>query len=74
MRSSVSMLTPKAFSIRKAISADNAARPLNRAERAGRVTPSTLAASVTDSLWGSTISARMKRPGWEGLAIRMLYS
>src|SRR3954467_11800152 len=46
----------KRLSMRNAISDDNAARWLSSAERAGRVTPSTLAASVSESSSASMIS------------------
>src|ERR1035437_10309172 len=71
MRMSVSILTPKAFSKRSAISPDRSALPLSRLDRAGRETWSTLAAAVTDRPCGSMISVRMKSPGWGGFNIRM---
>jgi hypothetical protein len=43
MRMSVSIDTPKAFSIRRAISGDSEARSLMKADTAGRVTLSTAA-------------------------------
>ena len=43
------MRTPKAFSIRRAISTDNAERSFRRDERAGRVTPNALAATVMET-------------------------
>jgi hypothetical protein len=48
MRISVSMETPKAYSMRSAISGDKSTCSFNSAESAGRVTPSAFAASVTD--------------------------
>jgi hypothetical protein len=64
MRISVSMETPKAFSMRSAISGDKSTCSFNSVESAGRVTPSAFAASVTDSGMAPTISWRMKPPTW----------
>src|SRR5580698_9996663 len=71
---SVSIFTSNAFSIRSAISPDRSALPFSRLERAGRETRRTLAAAVTDKPRGSTISVRMKSPGWGGFAIRITIS
>jgi hypothetical protein len=70
MRISVSIETPNAFSMRSAISGDNAARSFSRADSAGRVTPNALAASVTDSSGASTISLFTNPPGCAGFFTR----
>src|SRR5579862_1198228 len=63
MRISVSILTPKAFSIRKAISPESAALLFKRLERAGLETPKAAAAAVTERPAGTMISVRMKIAG-----------
>ncbi len=45
IRINVSILTPKAFSMRSAMLPDRSDRPLRNADRVGRETPSTLAAT-----------------------------
>jgi len=65
-RMSMSIFTPKALSIRSAISPDRSALPFSKLERAGRDTRNALAASVTVNPAGSTISVRMKSPGCGG--------
>src|SRR5262245_53002357 len=72
MRISVSMLTPNAFSMRNAISGDKEERSFSSVDNAARVTPSALAAAVTESPSGSTISARTKPPGCGGFFSRKL--
>src|ERR1700683_3933948 len=67
----VSALSPKACWMRTAISPERLARPLRKADKAGRETPRTLAAAVTDRPRGSIISERMKSPGCDGLNIRI---
>src|SRR5271166_2871334 len=67
MRMSVSIFTPKAFSMRSAMSPERSALPFNRLESAGRETLSAAAAAVTDRPAGWIISVRMKSPGWGGL-------
>ena len=57
------MLTPKAFSMRSAISAESAAWPFSRAESVARRTPRMAAALVTLRPNSSITSARMKSPG-----------
>src|SRR5258706_7849330 len=71
MRMRVSILTPKAFSIRSAISPERLALPFNRLDRVGRETCRTRAAAVTERPRGSMISVRMKSPGWGGLSVRI---
>src|SRR5260370_33940499 len=66
IRIRVSIFTPNAFSMRSAISPERLAFPFNKPESAGRDTPSTFAAAVTDNSAGSTISVRMKSPGCGG--------
>jgi hypothetical protein len=56
--------------MRNAISDDSAARSFSSAERAGRVTPSALAASVTERSNASTISLFTNPPGWAGFFMR----
>jgi hypothetical protein len=58
--------------MRKAISGESAERSFRNVESAGRVTPKTAAAAVTESSVGSMISARTKPPGCGGLFIRKL--
>src|SRR5215471_5526340 len=70
IRISVSIRTPKAFSIRSAMSPDRSAWPLSRLERATRDTPSACAPAVTVSPSGSRISVRMKLPGCGGFCMR----
>src|ERR1035441_10672705 len=71
---SVSILTPKAFSIRRAISPERSALPLRRLDRAGRDTCSATAAAVTVKPAGMIISVRMKSPGWGGFFIGIAFS
>ena len=54
---------PNAFDSRIAISGKTPALPLIRRDSAARLTPSTLAVSVTDSPSGSRQSTRTDRPG-----------
>ena len=61
------MLMPKAFSMRRAISGDREDLAFSRSERVARRTPRISAALVTLSPRSSTISVRMKSPGWEGV-------
>lgn len=68
---SVSIFTPKAFSMRRAISPGRLALRLSRLDSAGRDTRRVLATAVTDSPDGSMISVRMKSPGWGGFLIGM---
>ena len=51
--------------MRSAMSPERSALPLSKLESAGRETRSA-AAAVTDRPAGSTISVRMKSPGWGG--------
>src|SRR6185437_4572656 len=62
----VSILTPKAFSKRKAMSPERSAFPLSKLDRVGRETRNALAAAVTVSTAGSIISVLMKSPGCGG--------
>src|SRR5580658_8942321 len=66
IRISVSILTPKAFSMRRAMSPERAAFPLSRLESAGREIFNPAAAAVTVRPAGSMISVRMKSPGCGG--------
>src|ERR1035437_761974 len=68
---SVSIFTPKAFSMRSAMSPERSALPLRRLDSAGRETRSATAAAVTDRPAGWMISVRMKSPGWDGFFIGM---
>src|ERR1035441_7468662 len=72
MRMSVSILIPKAFSMRRAISPERLALPFRRLDKAGRETCSAGAASVTDRPAGSMISVRMKSPGCGGFFMGMV--
>jgi len=65
MRMRVSILTPKAFSIRRAMLPESAALPFRRLDKAGRETcnAAAAAAGVTQRPAGSMISVRMKSPG-----------
>ena len=78
IRSNMSILTSKAFSMRSAISGDNAALPFSRSESVARRTPRISAAFVTFKPSSSMTSVRMKSPGWEGvmftLIVRSKYS
>ena len=60
------MLIPNALSMRRAISPDRPAFWFKRFDSAGRDTPSTFAAAVTDSPCVSTTSVLMKSPGVNG--------
>src|SRR6266404_6024708 len=71
---SVSIFTPKAFSMRSAMSPDRSALPLRRLDRAGRETRSAAAAAVTDKPAGWMISVRMKSPGWGGFFMGMAFA
>ena len=62
MRLSVSIKTPKAYSKRNAMSGDKEARWFKNADKAGRVSPRTRAASVTLSAKGSKILNLTKAP------------
>src|SRR5208337_5108812 len=66
------IFTPKAFSMRSAMSPERSALPLSRLDSAGRATRSAAAAAVTDRPAGSIISVRTKSPGWGGLFIGMV--
>src|SRR5208337_4791418 len=66
MRSSMSMLTSNAFSMRSAISGERAALPFIRSERVARRTPNTSAASLMLKPNSPRISSRMNSPGWGG--------
>src|SRR5437899_3725016 len=68
----VSIFTPKAFSMRSAMSPDRSALPLRRLDSAGRETRSAAAAAVTDKPAGWMISVRMKSPGWGGFFMGMV--
>src|ERR1700691_1554228 len=72
MRMSVSIFTPKAFSMRSAMSPERDALPFSRLDSAGRETFSAAAAAVTDSPAGWMISVRMKSPGWGGFFMGMM--
>ena len=61
------MLTPKAFSIRSAISGDSAALPFSRSDSVARRTPRIAAAYVTFRPNSSITSKRTNSPGWEGV-------
>jgi hypothetical protein len=74
IRIKVSILTPKAFSMRSAISPERAALPFSKLDNAGRETPNATAAAVTDRPTGAMISVRMKSPGWGGFIIGMVSS
>jgi len=63
---SVSMFTPKAFSIRSAISGDSDVFSFTRSESVTRRTPSTSAPVLTLRPCGSRISSRMNAPGCSG--------
>src|SRR5271157_4352440 len=69
----VSIFTPKAFSMRSAMSPERSALPLSRLDRAGRDTCSAAAAAVTDRPAGAIISVRMKSPGWGGFFMGMAF-
>src|SRR5467141_936234 len=71
---SVSIFTPKAFSMRSAMSPDRSALPLSRLDKAGRETRSAAAAAVTDKPAGWMISVRMKSPGWGGFFMGIVLS
>ena len=64
IRISVSILTPNAFSMRRAIRPERSALALRRLDSVGRETFNTLAAAVTDRPRGSMISVFMNDPGW----------
>src|SRR5690348_10522859 len=74
IRISVSTFTPKAFSMRSAMSRERSALPLRRFDNAGRETWSAAAAAVTDRPAGWIISVRMKSPGWGGFFMGMARS
>jgi hypothetical protein len=63
MRMSVSIFTPKAFSMRSAMSPERDALPFSRLDSAGGETLSAAAAAVTESPAGWMISVQMKSPG-----------
>src|SRR2546428_2901121 len=67
----VSILTPKAFSIRRAILPESAALPFKRLDKAGREICKAAAAAVTERPAGSMISVRMKSPGCGGFFMAM---
>ena len=68
MRMSVSILTPKAFSIRSAMVLDKSERPLRNDDNVGRDTPSAAAAAPTVSPRGSITIAIPDGPGAPGVA------
>ena len=70
----VSIFTPKAFSMRSAISPDRSALAFNKLDRAGRDTCNTAAAAVTDRPAGSMISVRIKSPGCGGFFMGMVFA
>jgi len=72
MRIRISIFTPKAFSMRRAISPESAALLLSKLERAGREALRAIAAAVTERPAGSMISVRMKSPGWGGFFMGMM--
>src|SRR5207247_6826656 len=74
MRMSVSIFTPNAFSMRRAISPERSAFEFTKLDRAGRETLSAAAAAVTERPAGSMISVRIKSPGCGGFFIGMFYS
>ena len=69
IRMRVSILTPKAFSRRNAMFPDRSDRPLRNADRAGRETPSTVAAPPTLRPSGAMTSVFTNSPGWGGFII-----
>src|SRR6266852_9264736 len=71
MRMRVSILTPKAFSMRRAMLPESEAWPFRRLDKAGRETRKAAAAAVTESPAGSMISVRMKSPGCGGFFMAM---
>lgn len=73
MRRSVSIFTPKAFSMRSAIFPERLALPLSKLDRLGRDTRSAAAAAVTVKPAGAIISVRMKSPGWGGFFMGMAF-
>src|SRR2546425_10780953 len=68
----VSILTPKAFSIRRAILPESAALPFKRLDKAGREICKAGAGAVKERAGGSMIFVGMKTPGggavfsWKG--------
>ena len=64
IRISVSIFTPKALSIRRAISVEMLDLLLNRLENLGRETPIAITAALVIKPAGSVNSVRMKSPGW----------
>src|SRR5271156_2777835 len=58
------MFTPKAFSIRRAISGYTAALPLTTSDSVARRTPRASAAPLTERPSSPRTSSRMKTPGW----------
>src|SRR5216683_3184910 len=71
MRMRVSILTPKAFSMRRAMLPESEAWPFKRLDKAGRETRKAAAAAVTERPAGSMISVRMKSPGCGGFFMAM---
>src|SRR5713226_8103075 len=71
MRMRVSILTPKAFSMRRAMLPESEAWPFRRLDKAGRETRNAAAAAVTESPAGSMISVRIKSPGCGGVTMTM---
>src|SRR5712692_11540888 len=72
MRMRVSILTPKAFSMRRAMLPESEAWPFRRLDKAGRETRKAAAAAVTERPAGSIISVRMKSPGCGGFFMAMV--
>src|SRR5216683_3428436 len=72
MRMRVFILTPNAFSMRRAMLPERAALPFRRLDKAGRETRKAAAAAVTERPAGSMISVRMKSPGCGGFFMAMV--
>src|SRR5882724_3386008 len=70
----MSILTPKAFSIRKAISGDKAAWQFTRSDSVARRTPKISAARATDRPSSASISSRMNSPGCDGFMPTLVIS
>jgi hypothetical protein len=60
--------------MRSAISPDKPALPFSKLDNVGRETPSAVAAAVTVNPAGSTISVRIKFPGWGGFFMGIAFS
>src|SRR5215467_9248930 len=68
---SVSIFTPKAFSMRSAMSPERSELPFSKLDNAGRETRSAAAAAVTERPAGWIISVRIKSPGCGGFFMGM---